>query len=77
MSADASLKILGWAGTVCVLVGRLFFVYDLPELGFTASIVGDLLWLTYGIKASIYSLAFLDIVLLGADLLGALLHPLW
>jgi hypothetical protein len=70
------LSALGWVGTICVLVGRVFFVYDMPELAFITSVAGDLLWLAYGIKSRIWSLAVLDLVLLATDLIGSWTHPL-
>ena len=53
----------------------MFFVFDMPDFGFAISVTGDLLWLTYGIRAKIWSLAFLDLALLTTDLVGVLTHP--
>jgi len=69
------MSYLGWIGTICVLAGRLFFVVDMPAAGFAISVTGDLLWLTYGVKARIWSLAFLDLALLTTDLAGVWTHP--
>ena len=65
---------LGWLGTICVLSGRIFFVYGLMDIGFAVSVTGDLLWLAYGIKARIWSLALLDAVLLITDIIGVIVH---
>jgi len=57
-----------------VLSGRIFFVYGLMDIGFAVSVTGDLLWLAYGIKARIWSLALLDAVLLITDIIGVIVH---
>jgi len=67
---------LGWVGTVCVLAGRCLFVVDAPDIGFLVGATGDLMWLIYGIKRRIWSLAFLDLVLLTTDLVGVFTHPI-
>ena len=38
--------------------------------GFAGSVAGDLSWLVYGYSTGLWSLVFLDSVLLSADLLG-------
>lgn len=57
-----------------MLSGRIFFVYGLMDIGFAVSVTGDLLWLAYGIKARIWSLALLDAVLLITDIIGVIVH---
>jgi len=68
------MSYLGWIGTICVLAGRVFFVYGLMDIGFAVSVTGDILWLAYGIKARIWSLALLDAVLLVTDITGVMVH---
>ena len=69
------LSMLGWVGTVAVIVGRLFFVIDMPSLAFLTGVSGDLLWLAYGLKSRIWSLVALDAFLLATDLVGLWTHP--
>jgi len=65
---------LGWIGTVCVLAGRVLFVGGFMGTGFVVSVTGDLLWLTYGVRARIWSLALLDAVLLIVDVMGVIVY---
>jgi len=74
-NVPVTISMLGWAGTACVLAGRWLFVVDTPDLGFLVSVLGDFLWLAYGVKARIWSLAFLDLVLLTTDIVGVITHP--
>jgi len=58
-----------------VLAGRGLFVVDAPALGFLISVLGDVLWLIYGVKTRIWAMAFLDVVLLITDVVGVITHP--
>lgn len=62
---------MGWLGSFLIIVGRLLLGQGMWT-GFAVSALGDLCWIHFGVKRKIYSLVFLDVILLAADLVGVI-----
>ncbi len=65
---------IAWLGTACVLGGRGLLASGYYVEGFALSVVGDILWMAWGIKLRVPALYLLDGVLLVLDISGAYLH---
>ena len=59
-----------WIGALAVVTGRGLLATDFFLLGFATGALGDAAWIYFGVTRKIWSLVFLDAVLLMADLLG-------
>ena len=57
-----------------VLSGRALLAYDALFWGFVLGAAGDICWLWFGVRERIWSLVFLDGILLATDLVGVTRH---
>ncbi len=65
---------MSWLGSVLVLTGRGLLAYDALFWGFAIGALGDVCWLWFGVRGRIWSLVFLDGVLLATDVVGVVRH---
>ena len=61
---------LGWCGFGLVCLSRLYFTRRDNTTGFAVAIVGDFVWLVYGLTLALWSLVATDALLLVVDLNG-------